>query len=119
MSILDWRGNDLAEKVTEAVKAGINDTLEAAAEDARGTTMDLPPHEAAGHPWYGFTSRVENAVDIQEAEVDGQVVVGRFGATKQRGDYAFFLERLHPYLRPAADRNFTDLAENIQKRLAA
>lgn len=114
---MKWLGGDMLDKVTQAAIAGVNETLEAAAEDARGTSMRLPPHFAAGHPWYDVTERVEDAVDVQPAQLNGIKVSGSFGATKRRGDYAFFLERLHPYLRPAADRNFPALAENIGKHL--
>lgn len=115
--MLDWSGADVLTKVVKATMEGIDDTTAAAAEDARGTTMDLPPHVAAGHPWYGLSPRVENEVSSEPAKPSGPATIsGRFGATKRRGDYAFFLERLHPYLRPAADRHFPSLAENIRKR---
>lgn len=107
----------LAQKVERAATEAIDETTEAAAGDARGVAMDLPPHEAAGHPWYGLSPRVENAVSAEPAKREGGRITGRFGATKRRGDYAFFLERLHPYLRPAADRNFRNLAGNIRRRL--
>lgn len=115
--ILRWKGEEFLEKIAQATADGVNDTTTAAAEDAAGTTMNLPPHVAAGHPWYGVTSRVESAVSTQAATAAGTSVRGAFGATKRRGDYALFLERLNPYLRPAADRNFPKLPENIRKRL--
>jgi hypothetical protein len=118
MSIMNWLGGDLAEKVTEAAKAGINDTLQQCVEDGEaGTSMEVPAHGGV-HPWYGLSARVENAVTLEEAqEVSQNTVAGKFGATKKRGDYAFFLERASPYLRPIADRNFTDLPANIRKHI--
>lgn len=108
----------LAEKLKRDIAAGIDETTEAAAADMRGTQMDLPPHTAAHHPWYGVSPRVENAVSTEPAREEGAEIRGSVGATKRRGDYAFFLERLHPYMRPAADRHFPQLARNIAKRVS-
>lgn len=112
--VFDRRG--VLARTAKAAAEAIDETTEAAAEDARGTSMNLPPHTAAGHPWYGASPRVENAVSTQPATRERGEIRGAFGATKRRGDYAFFLERLHPYLRPAADRHFKDLARRIRER---
>lgn len=112
MSFVD---KDFLDKVLKAAEEGINDTTQAAAEEAEGTSMNLPPHFAAGHPWYGSTPRIESAVSTQAAQRSGGRVIGSFGGTVRRGDYALMLERMHPYLRPAADRHFTSLAANIRK----
>lgn len=112
-----WQGDEVIDKITQATKEAIDETTKAAAEEAKGSRLDLPPHSAAGHPWYGVTARVENEVSSEPAKVEGSQVVGRFGATKKRGDYGLMLERLNPYLRPVADREFPGLAKRIADRL--
>jgi hypothetical protein len=109
--------SEVMDKVLEATREGIDLTTQAAAEEAKGTTMELPLHEAAGYYWFGTTPRVEDAVVVEAAQVSGSSVLGKFGSTTRRGEYALLLERMNPYLRPAADRTFTSLAENIRERL--
>lgn len=117
MARVKFNTKPLSEKIQRAAIQAVDETTEAAARSARGTRMNLPPHTAAGHPWYGVTERVENEVRSQPARQEGGRIVGSFGATKRRGDYAFMLERMHPYLRPAAAREFPQLARRIGARL--
>lgn len=105
------------ENVIAAAKKAATDTVAAAAKEAKDTRMDLPAHSAAGHPWYGVSPRVESAVDSTEAKADGQTVSASFGATKRRGDYGLMLERMNPYLRPAADKTFPTFAGRIREHL--
>lgn len=108
----------LRKSIEEACKDAIDETTQAAAEAAAGTTMNLPEHTAAGHPWYAVTARVESAVTHDLAVRKGNQIVGSFGASKRRGDYAFLLERMNPYLRPVAAREFPKLAGRIRANLS-
>lgn len=117
MARVRFNTSKLSQNVERAAKEAIDETTKAAVTAARGARMSLPPHEAAGHPWYGVTDRVENEVRSEPARRVGGRIVGSFGATKRRGDYAFMLERMHPYLRPAAAREFPQLARRIGAKL--
>lgn len=112
-----FKFNEVSDKVTEAAKRAATATVAEAAEEAKGATMTLPPHSAAGHPWYGVTDRVENEVSSTEARVEGGQVTAQFGATKRRGDYGLMLERMNPYLRPVADRIFPRFAGRVRQEM--
>jgi hypothetical protein len=111
------RFEEVTQDVIAAALAAATETVAECAEQAKGTVLDLEPHSAAGHPWYGVTSRIESEVDSSEAKIEEGVVVAEFGATKRRGDYALMLERMRPYLRPVADEVFPTFADRIRKRL--
>lgn len=111
------RFDEVAEEVQEAAKTAVTEAAAAAADEARGTRMALPPHSAAGYYWYAFTDRIESEVTSIEARLDGSNIVAQFGATTKRGDYAFMLERLHPYLVPAYDKVAPTLAARIREIL--
>lgn len=108
---------EVGEKVIAAATEAATETVTAAAEEAKGSRLNLPPHSAAGHPWYGVTARVEDEVTSTEGRVEDGVVRAEFGATKRRGDYALMLERMQPYLRPVADRVFPTFADRIREKL--
>jgi hypothetical protein len=117
MSFVRWLGDDVLNTVIEATREAIDETTEAAAEAANQAQLDLPPHTASGHPWHGVTPRQIESVVSEPAEVRGSEAVGRFGDTAGRGDYGLFLERLQPYMRPAADVEFPELSKRIGERL--
>lgn len=115
--MIRWLGDELIAKLTDATREAIDETTAAAAEDANGTSLDLPAHTAAGHRWHGVTSREVGTVASEPAKAEGSQVKGRFGDTAGRGTYGLFLERIDPYMRPAADREFPKLAERIRENL--
>lgn len=109
---LEWRGDALITSVRAAATAGVNETLEAAAADAR-----------ASHEWVNRTGQLEEEIVTEHATKDDKNPTGRFGTTRRRGFYGLFHEEgtehefARPFLRPAADRNFPSLAQRIRRRL--
>lgn len=109
------RFDECGEEVVEAALAATTEVAAQAAEDARNSELDLPPHSAAGYHWYAFTSRREEAVTSTKASMSaGGQITAEFGSSVRRGDYALMLERLQPYLRPAFDRAAPELAARIR-----
>jgi hypothetical protein len=108
---VDWRGDALIRRVRAAAAAGVNETLDAAAADARLT-----------HEWVSRTGQLEEEIVTEHARA-GRNPHGAFGTTRRRGFYGLFHEEgtvrefARPFLRPAADRNFPTLARRIRRRL--
>lgn len=112
---LDWQGDKIIAAVTVAARAGINETLRAADDDA-----------STSHEWVNRTDQLQEEIVVERARIDrshGLALVGRFGTTRRRGFYGLFHEEgtvhefARPFLRPAADRQFPTLAARIRARL--
>lgn len=109
---LEWDGDQLLERVTRAAIAAVNDTTQAADDDA-----------SASHWWKNRTGNLELQTITESAKLIGSRVVGSFGTTYsgtkgvRSGFYGLFLEYKFPFLRPAADRQYPTLAERIRGRL--
>lgn len=112
------RFEEVGDEVLEAAITATTEVAAEAADEARGSVLDLPPHFAAGFPWYGFTPRTESEVTSTSATRSSSgEVTAQFGATARRGGYALMLERMQPYLRPAFDKTAPRLAARIAKLL--
>lgn len=109
---LDWRGAALVERVRAAATAGVNETVDAAADDAR-----------VSHEWLDRTGQLEEEIVTEHADNREANPRASFGTTRRRGFYGLFHEEgtehefARPFLRPAGDRNFPTLAERIRRRL--
>lgn len=103
---LEWRGKQVAARVRAATEQAVTDTVQAAANDARAT-----------HWWGNRRGQLAGEVVAEPARTIGSRTTGRFGSTRTRGFYGLILEYRTPWLRPAADRNFPDLAGRIRWRL--
>lgn len=108
MSGLDWRGEALLRRVAEASRAAIDETTEACVPVAQGLV-------------HVDTGLLKSRIGTVPAEDRGDVVVGAFGVPDDPG-YALPQEYLpqpqgKPYIRPAADQEFPQLAARIQERL--
>lgn len=116
---LDWNGDAVIEHVRRAAEEAVNETVDAARDDARIT-----------HPWlddprYRWFRRIRRKINPKlelqiksEHATPGDVApTARFGYTRRRGFYGLFLEFKFPTLRPAADRNFPTLGPRIRRRL--
>lgn len=111
---LDWHGDELVKKVTEAARGAIDEVTDEAVEDAQRS-----------HAWLARRGRrgLEGEIVSAAAHVEGARVTGRFGTTRRRGFHGLFHEEgtVHeherPFLRPAADRHFPTLAARIRRRL--
>ena len=104
---LSWRGDEIAERIMQAAQASVDDITAKAAADA-----------ASNHWWQSRTGNLEGNIVNEPAKRVGGVITGKFGSTEGPGFYGWFLERKTPFLRPAADRNFPQLATQIRARLA-
>lgn len=104
---VEWLGNWVEAKVVAATKAAIDETTNAAAEDAKE------------HHWYANrTGSLEKNTFAAPAVIEGPRIVGKFGSSMRReGFYGLFLERRTPWLRPAADRHFHELPVRIRAGL--
>jgi hypothetical protein len=101
---MTWLGPEIMAKVTAAAIHAIDETTEAAAEDAK-----------ANHWWSERTGNLERNTFAEPAHFDGANVTGRFGSSmRAQGFYGLFLERKTPWLRPAADRHFRNLKSRLR-----
>jgi hypothetical protein len=98
----------LADIVRRAAIDAVNETVDAAAQDAQ-----------SHHGWDARRGRrgLQGQVKVEPARVENGVIKARFGSTQVRGFYGLILERRHPWLRPAADRHFPDLSKRIADKL--
>lgn len=109
---LDWNGDALIARVEEAARAAVNDTADAARDDA-----------AVSHEWLNRDMQLEEEIVSEHADPGDPNPTASFGTTSRRGFYGFFHEEgtvheyARPFLRPAADRQFPSLAERIAARL--
>jgi len=117
MMLVRWLGDQLIEKIVESTREAIDETTAAAAEKANQATLNPPPHTASGHRWHGVTPREIDTVVNEPARQSGLGLTGRFGDTAGQGNYGLMLERMQPYMRPAADEEFPRLPERIKGRL--
>lgn len=121
---MTWNGDRLIAQVRRAARDAVNETVDAARDDAKAThTWKTDPtirHTKSGRP---YNSDLESQIVSEHASAGVPNPTGSFGYTRRRGFYGLFHEegtvREHrfPALRPAADREFPLLAERIRRRL--
>lgn len=110
---LDWNGDKLIARVRRAATASVNETVDAAADDAR-----------ASHEWVNRSGQLEEEIVTEHAVATDPNPTARFGTTRRRGFYGLFHEIgttnefERPFLRPAADREFPTLVVKIRRRLS-
>jgi hypothetical protein len=109
MSALDWRGEQILARAAEASRAAIDET----------TAACVPLGQARVHV---LTGLLRSRIASVPAEVRGDEVVGAYGVPDDPG-YALPQELLpgpqgKPYIRPAADIEYPQLAGRIAGRLA-
>lgn len=117
---LDWQGDKLIGKMEACIKQGINQTMSAAVI-----------HAKKNHPWQNRTGTLEGSIrPVVAARKEGDEFVGLWGSVDV--EYALYLElglkfnlvkgvasfgqkrRAFPFLRPAAEAEYPNLARNIQ-----
>jgi hypothetical protein len=109
---LEWNGDALIDRLAEAARVSIDETLDEA--DAVATSS---------HMWVNRTDQLEEEIVTEKAVIVGVRVVGRFGTTQRRGFYGLFHEEgtvheyARPFLRPAGDATFPMLASKIERNL--
>lgn len=105
--ITKWYGDQIVAKVQRASQAGIDDVLENAVADAK-----------SNHWWQSRQGTLEAGIIREPAERTARGGArGEFGTTSRQAFYGLFLERRMPFLRPAADRTFPQLAAAIKRRM--
>ena len=108
---LRWRGKQVTRQVRRAQREAVDATMAAAVIDAKRS-----------HPWQNRTGTAEGSIQVAERarEIPGGVR-GVWGSLRVR--YFRFLEfgtsvmEEMPTLRPAADRNYPDLAGRVRRLL--
>src|SRR5690349_13064326 len=103
-----WEGDAIMREVLEAARLGVDDTTKACVPIARALV-------------HVDTHKLQNSIGIVPAEIEGDVVNGWFGSIDDPG-YALPQEFLpepqgKAFIRPAADREFPKVGDNIAKRL--
>ena len=112
MSRLEWNGDRLIERLRAAAREAVDETVDAARDDA-----------AASHVWRNRKGQLEEEIVSEHADPGDLNPTGSFGTTRRRGFYGLFHEQgtKHehetPFLRPAADRHFIELADRIREKL--
>lgn len=129
---LDWRGDELSRRIRKAAIFGVNKTMAEAVE-----------HAKRNHEWQNRTGILEGSIKITEfAARSGDETTGEWGSTDVRyalihelggtivprtapalvfkvGDQWVRTQQVRiparPYLRPAADATYGNLAENIRE----
>jgi hypothetical protein len=111
MGILDWRGGDVAQRVADAARKGVDETTAAAVI-----------HAKQNHPWQNVTGTAEGSIQMRPAEADEDGSIrGEWGSYGV--DYFLHLELgtvnmpARPALRPAADAEYPNLAARIKAAL--
>lgn len=121
---LEWNGDALIARVEQAARDGVNDTVDAARDDAEAT-----------HPWKDdprprrlrkdgplVDPKLELQIRSEHAAAGEANPTARFGYTRRKGFYGLFHEESttheheFPTIRPAADRQFPTLSERIARR---
>jgi hypothetical protein len=113
-SQFDWNGDDFIQHVEQAAREAINETVDAARDDA-----------ALSHEWVNRTMQLEEEIVSEHADPDARNPSAKFGTTRRRGFVGLFHEEgtVHeyerPFIRPAADRQFPTFVERIRRRRLA
>ena len=110
---LNWKGKEVLSKVERAAALGINATMAQAVE-----------HAKRNHEWVNRSTTLEGSIAIAKyAQKRRRRIVGLWGSRDVK--YALVHElgsakkniRPRPYLRPAADANYPNLARNIKRAM--
>lgn len=123
---VEWRGSELIENVRAAARLAVNETVDAARDDAKATHDP----EWVNRPtrWSKAGGQLEEEIVSKHANLASRTVggpnpSGSFGFTRKRGFYGLFhelgtvRERTRPVLRPAAALAFPTLPDRIRRRL--
>lgn len=122
---LDWNGNTLVERVRAAAREAVDETVDAARDDAKEThtwqnDLRMRRLKKGGKP---VDTHLERQIKSEHADRAEPNPTAAFGYTRRRGFYGLFHEEgtvhehMYPALRPAADRQFPTLADRIKESL--
>lgn len=100
---LDWQGDKLIKKMDASIARGINQTMSAAVIYAK-----------KNHTFKNRTGTLEGSIrPVIAAHKEGSEFVGLWGSVDVA--YALPVEFRLPFLRPAADAEYPNLAGRIEK----
>ena len=119
----DWRGPELVQRVRTAAAEAVNETVDAARDDAEAT-----------HPWKNdvrerlirgqrVDTELEKQIRAEHATAADPNPTARFGYTRRPGFYGLFHElgtvheHEYPTLRPSAARHFPSLLARLREKL--
>lgn len=111
-SRVEWKGREVVENVSRAAVKGIDKTLADCTREAK-----------RNHEFTNRTTILEGSIRAEAAHQEGRRIVGRWGSFNV--EYALYVEvgtatsAPYPYLRPAADLNYPNLAKNIAQFMEA
>lgn len=122
---LDWQGDRLIERVHNAARESVDETVDATRDDAQEThTWRNDPRRrrfSKGGPL--VDPHLETQIKSEHADPADLNPMGSVGFTREKGFYGLFHERgtthehEYPALRPAADRQFPTIVERLRRRL--
>lgn len=103
---VEWKGDELLAKVTQATALAIDQTLADCVVDAK-----------AEHSFENRTGVLEGSIRSTPAALQGSKVVGEWGSFSV--EYALYVEILEGYgfLRPQADRHYPHLKKRIREAM--
>lgn len=120
----DWRGDELLAKIENAARETVNETVDAARDDAELT-----------HPWKDdprvrtlksgrkVDTHLDREIVSEHADPASLNPSAAFGYTRRKGFYGAFHEdgtvheHAFPTIRPAADRQLPTFLERLRRRL--
>lgn len=122
---LTWNGDKLIAQVRNAARESVDETVDAARDDAETTHAWKNDPRLRTHRRDGakFDSHLELEIKSEHADPADRNPTARFGFTKRKGFYGLFheegtvREHIFPALRPAADRQFPTVIDRLREKL--
>lgn len=105
-SRVEWNGREVLQNVSRAAMKGIDKTLADCTREAK-----------RNHTFTNRSTILEGSIRAEPSRQEGRRIVGKWGSFEV--EYALYVEvgtatsAPYPYLRPAADLNYPELAANI------
>ena len=106
---LDWKGDEIKDRLLNAVRQGIDETMAACVNKAKPRTPVV-------------TGTLQGSIQFRPARIEGVRLVGRWGAFEGKHGYAIYVEtgtRGRPgrnMLRSSAAEEYPKLADRVKKR---
>ena len=90
MAQIDWKGGQVARRMTQAAAAGVDKTMSECVTDARSGHEQYPPASAPGQRYADRTGFALASTDISKhATPEGTRIAGAWGSS---AEYALYLE---------------------------
>lgn len=121
----EWNGDAIVRKMERAARYGVNETVDAARDDAEVTHPFVNRDvivKKDGRKFFVKAGHLEAQIVSEHASVGERNPTASFGTSRKDGFYGLFheigtiREIARPFLRPAGDRQFPTLKERIARR---